>query len=145
MDTKKIKTLIKLLKESDLSALEVVEGDSKIRLERSEAAPMGFAPASSASVAPPARPLAKLPDEVDFNKISELKAPLIGIFYAAPSPKDKPFVEIGSRVKKGDVLCIIEAMKFMNEITSDRDGEIIDICVQDGQVVEFSQVLFKIF
>ena len=74
-----------------------------------------------------------------------VKSPLAGVFYAAPSPGAEPFVRVGSRVKKGDVLCIVEAMKLMNEIQAERDGEIVDICVHDGDVVEFGQTLFKLY
>jgi len=73
-----------------------------------------------------------------------VRSPVVGIFYAAASPDDMPFVSIGSRVKKGDTLCIIEAMKQMNEIVSECDGEIADICVKNGEIAEYSQVLFKI-
>jgi len=82
---------------------------------------------------------------VDFNRITEVKSPIVGVFYAAPSPDVEPFVTIGSKVKKGDVLCIVEAMKLMNEITAECDGEIVDICVKNGEITEFGQVLFKIF
>ncbi len=74
----------------------------------------------------------------------EVKSPMVGVFYAAPSPDAQPYVTVGTKVKKGDILCIIEAMKLMNEITSDRDGEIVRICVENGQVVEFAQPLFQI-
>ena len=70
-------------------------------------------------------------------------SPMVGVFYASPSPTDPPFVTVGSKVKKGDVLCIIEAMKLMNEITAEEDGEIIDICAGNGSVVEYGQILFK--
>jgi acetyl-CoA carboxylase biotin carboxyl carrier protein len=82
---------------------------------------------------------------LDFNKLKEIKSPMVGVFYAAPAPGEKPFVERGSKIKKGDVLCIIESMKLMNEVTSDYDGVIADICVLDGQAVEYSQVLFKVY
>ena len=82
---------------------------------------------------------------MDFNRLKEVKSPLVGIFYAAPSPGAEPFAGVGSRVKKGDVLCVVEAMKLMNEITADADGEVIDVCVQNGQVVEFGQILFKLY
>ena len=82
---------------------------------------------------------------MDFNDVFEAKSPLVGAFYAAPSPGAKPFVRVGSRVKKGDVLCIVEAMKLMNEIQAERDGEIVDICAHDGDVVEFGQTLFKLY
>jgi acetyl-CoA carboxylase biotin carboxyl carrier protein len=82
---------------------------------------------------------------VDFNEISEVKSPMVGVFYQAPSPESEPFVKIGGRIKKGDVLCIIEAMKVMNEITADVDGELVDICAENGQIVEFGQTLFKVY
>ena len=82
---------------------------------------------------------------VDFNNIIEVKSPLVGVFYAAPAPDAEPFVKVGDRVKKGDVLCIVEAMKLMNEITASHDGEVIDICIQNGSVVEYGQTLFKLY
>ena len=81
---------------------------------------------------------------VDFNRVHEIKSPMVGVFYASPSPDAKPFVEIGSKVKKGDVVCIIEAMKLMNELTADQDGEVVDVCVNNGDVVEYGQPLFKL-
>ncbi|MDO4356300.1 MAG: acetyl-CoA carboxylase biotin carboxyl carrier protein, partial [Clostridia bacterium] len=89
-------------------------------------------------------PVAEAP-VVDFNQVTPVKSPMVGVFYAAPSPEKPPFVKVGDRVKKGDVLCIIEAMKLMNEITAEQDGEIADVCVANGDVVEFGQILFKIF
>lgn len=71
-------------------------------------------------------------------------SPMVGVFYSAPSPQSKPFVEVGSRVKKGDVLCIVEAMKLMNEITAELDGEIVEVCAASGDVVEYGQTLFRI-
>ena len=82
---------------------------------------------------------------LDFNAISLVTSPMVGVFYATPAPDQEPFVKVGSKVKKGDVLCIIEAMKLMNEITAEQDGEVVDICVKSGDVVEFGQPLFKIF
>ncbi len=88
----------------------------------------------------------KAPDtELDFNDINTVKAPMVGVFYAAPAPDKEPYVKVGSKIKKGDVLCIVEAMKLMNEVVSECDGEIVDICVSDGDMVEFGQTLFKIF
>ena len=80
----------------------------------------------------------------DFNAAKMVTSPMVGVFYASPSPTDPPFVTVGSKVKKGDVLCIIEAMKLMNEITAEEDGEIIDICATNGSVVEYGQILFKL-
>ena len=82
---------------------------------------------------------------VDFNDIIEVKSPLVGVFYASPAPDAEPFVKVGDKVKKGDVLCIVEAMKLMNEITASHDGEIVDVCIQNGSVVEFGQTLFKLY
>lgn len=144
MNLKTVKTLADLMEKSSLSALEVSEGDLKIRLER---APQGIPAQAPAFFAP--APVAQNPQPVgavlDFNNITEIKSPLVGVYYGASSPDAEPFVSKGGRVKKGDVLCIIEAMKLMNEIVAETDGEIADICVENGQVVEFGQVLFKLF
>ena len=155
MNIKQIKALAQILAQNDLSALEINEGETHIRLERTVAQPA--AQAGAVLVAPPmpaaaAQPAQEAPASapvedpgVDFNDAFEAKSPLVGVFYAAPSPGAEPFVRVGSRVKKGDVLCIVEAMKLMNEIQAERDGEIVDICAHDGDVVEFGQTLFKLY
>ncbi len=155
MNIKQIKALAQILAQNDLSALEINEGETRIRLERTVAQPA--AQAGAVLVAPPmpaaaAQPMQEAPASapvedpgVDFNDVFEAKSPLVGVFYAAPSPGAEPFVRVGSRVKKGDVLCIVEAMKLMNEIQAERDGEIVDICAHDGDVVEFGQTLFKLY
>lgn len=150
MNFKNIEALAKILNDSGLSAVEVKEGENTIRLEKNTVVSTSVAVNTPPAVNPqieakPADVKTAGAGEINFNNLMEFKAPLIGIFYSAPSPTEKPYVEIGSRIKKGDTLCIIEAMKLMNEITADRDGEIVDICVQNGQVVEYSQVLFKIY
>lgn len=153
MDIAKIKELAQLLNDAGLSALELKEGDATLRLESAKFTPAQPAPAPVMQAVPAAAPqpvvpapAASVPDGgVDFNALSEFKSPMVGVFYAAPGPDQAPFVEVGKRVKKGDVLCIIEAMKLMNEITAEQDGEIVDICVSDGDVVEYGQTLFKIF
>lgn len=153
MDIAKIKELAQLLNDAGLSALELKEGDATLRLESAKFTPAQPAPAPVMQAVPAAAPqpaapapAAPVPDGgVDFNALSEFKSPMVGVFYAAPGPDQAPFVEVGKRVKKGDVLCIIEAMKLMNEITAEQDGEIVDICVSDGDVVEYGQTLFKIF
>ena len=147
MDIKQIKALAKLLKDADLNVLEVSEGENKIRLEKT--APVlekanWHKPRPSVPDAL-CKDTAPLPNEVDFNKINEIKSPMIGVFYSAPSEDAEPYVKIGDKVKKGDVLCIIEAMKLMNEICTEEDGEIVDICAQNGQVVEYGQTIFKLF
>lgn len=155
MNIKQIKALAQILAQNDLSALEINEGETRIRLERTVAQsaaqagavlvapPMPAAAAQSAQEAPASAPVED--PGVDFNDVFEAKSPLVGVFYAAPSPGAEPFVRVGSRVKKGDVLCIVEAMKLMNEIQAERDGEIVDICAHDGDVVEFGQTLFKLY
>ena len=155
MNIKQIKALAQILAQNDLSALEINEGETRIRLERTATQPVAqsgtvlVAPPMPAAAAQPAQEApASAPVEdpgVDFNDVFEAKSPLVGVFYAAPSPGAEPFVRVGSRVKKGDVLCIVEAMKLMNEIQAERDGEIVDICAHDGDVVEFGQTLFKLY
>jgi acetyl-CoA carboxylase biotin carboxyl carrier protein len=143
MNIKNVKSLVQIMEASGLTAIEVSEGDTRIRLERAAGGP---ASAAAPVQAAPAEVLAPAEEGVvDFNNVFEVKSPMVGIFYTAPKPGAEPFVKIGDRVKKGDVLCIIEAMKLMNEITAETDGEIVDICAVEGQIVEFSQVLFKIF
>ena len=153
MNLRQIRELVRLLESSSLSVLEIEEADLRVRLEKGQTA--GYAqpvPAALPQAVPAALPVETAPapapvadGTVDFNRLKEVKSPLVGIFYAAPSPGAEPFAGVGSRVKKGDVLCVVEAMKLMNEITADADGEVIDVCVQNGQVVEFGQILFKLY
>jgi len=133
--------------------LEIEENDLRVRLEKGQTAGVAQpVPAALPKPVPATLPVETAPapapvadGTVDFNRLKEVKSPLVGIFYAAPSPGAEPFAGVGSRVKKGDVLCVVEAMKLMNEITADADGEVIDVCVQNGQVVEFGQILFKLY
>lgn len=146
MELKKIKDLAKLLNEYNLSVIDIAEGDIKIRLEKNYITKISSVPASKTRILPPvSESKPNITGEVDFNDIKEFKSPMVGVFYQASSPESLPFVKIGDRIKKGDTLCIIEAMKLMNEIIAEFDGEIIDICAQNGQIVEFGQTLFKIF
>lgn len=143
MNIKQIKELAQIVRENGLSALEVSENDSRIRIEceARAAAPEAVAAATPVqTISIPRQEEAT----VDFNRAREIKSPMVGVFYAAASPEAKPFVELGSRVKKGDVVCIVEAMKLMNEITADFDGEVVDVCVRNGEVVEYGQTLFKL-
>lgn len=142
MDIRTIKALAKILQESNLAVLEVTEGDMCIRLESSTGVPCSPAAPQVVSAVPERS--ADGDAGMDFNDIKVVEAPMVGVFYGAPAPGQSPFVQVGSQVKKGDVLCIIEAMKLMNEITAEMDGEVVDICVTDGDVVEFGQTLFKI-
>ena len=149
MNIKQIRELAQIVSENGLSAIEVAEGENRVRIERAVAAPAAV-PAVVSMPAPAAAPTAPAPapaaeeTNVDFNRTREIKSPMVGVFYAAPSPDAKPFVEVGSKVKKGDVVCIVEAMKLMNEITAEFDGEVVDICVHNGDVVEYGQTLFKL-
>lgn len=143
MNIEQIRELAQIVSDNGLSALEVNESDVHIRIEcekKAEAAPV--LPIAAASTAAPAN--AAEGDPVDFNRAREIKSPMVGVFYASAAPGSKPFVEIGSHVKKGDVVCIVEAMKLMNELTAEFDGEVVDICVRDGDVVEYGQPLFRL-
>ncbi len=155
MNIKNIRSLAQIMQNADLSAIEITEGDTKIRLEKDVQVVNAY---NSSGTIPIAQRSAKQENDisnattlqseevpVDFNMINEVKSPMVGVFYEAPSPGAQPYVKVGDKVKKGDVLCIIEAMKLMNEIVAETDGEIVDICVQNGEVVEFSQILYKIF
>lgn len=148
-----IKALAELVSKNNLSALEYSEGETHLRIENAprtvtvapavEAALPAAPAAPAAAPAVEAAPVAAADAGADFNAAKRVTSPMVGVFYASPSPTDPPFVTVGSKVKKGDVLCIIEAMKLMNEITAEEDGEIIDICATNGSVVEYGQILFK--
>ena len=144
MNIKNIKSLAEIVNNFNLTSIEVEEGETKIKIERN----IGGAVQASAVPSAPVYISAEAEvSNVNTPAVSggkEVTAPMIGVFYAAPSPDDEPYVTVGSKVKKGDVLCIIEAMKLMNEITSEYDGEIVEICVQNEQVVEYGQPIFKI-
>lgn len=153
MKLEKIEALVHLLEASSLTAIEVQNGMDRVRLERNvmlsemSAAPTP-APRPMATPEVPAGPSEsqnqiKTPSAPVTGGI-EVKSPMVGVFYAAPSPDSEPYVTVGSQVKKGDVLCIIEAMKLMNEITAEADGEITEICVHNGDIVEYGQMLFRI-
>lgn len=145
MDMKMVKALAEILNENGLTSLEIHEGQSKIKLYK-DPVQSAVSPKSENVPSKPACPsLENTNGAVDFNQIIEVQSPIVGVFYSSPSPDSDPYVSIGSKVKKGDVLCIIEAMKMMNEITAEQDGEIVDICIKNGDIAEFGQVLFKIF
>jgi len=139
MQIENVKTLAEIFSAHGLTFLEVDE--QRIRMEKgcSTASPVQ---SSAVAVAIPAN--ATSDATVDFNHLVEVKSPMVGVFYSSPSPDAEMFVSIGSKIKKGDVLCIIEAMKLMNEIAAEQDGEVVDICVNNGDIIEFGQVLFKI-
>ncbi|MEJ2128205.1 MAG: acetyl-CoA carboxylase biotin carboxyl carrier protein [Woeseiaceae bacterium] len=148
MDIRKVKKLIELLDESGIAEIEITEGEESVRISRyAQAAPAAPAPAPVAVAAPaPAAPAAEAPaaaaepDEEGFL----VSAPMVGTFYAASSPGAAPYVQVGDRVNEGDTLCIIEAMKMMNQIEADVSGVIKSIRVQNGEPVEYGQTLIVI-
>lgn len=148
MDVKKIESLAKLMRETGLTGLELVEDGQQLRLERQVevvAAPVAAAVPAAPVPATGAEALGVTHEEPAPVKEGTLVlAPTVGVFYSAPGPDARPFVEVGDQVKKGDTLCIIEAMKLMNEIPAEVDGTVAEICVGNGQVVEFNQPLFRI-
>ncbi|WP_104400309.1 acetyl-CoA carboxylase biotin carboxyl carrier protein [Vibrio penaeicida] len=150
MDIRKIKKLIELVEESGIAELEISEGEESVRISRSGPAPIAapiqyaaapVAPAAAAPVAP-ATPAAaaEAPAEV-VPAGHHVLSPMVGTFYRSPSPESKSFIEIGQSVKAGDTLCIVEAMKMMNQIEADKSGVVTAILVEDGQPVEFDQPL----
>ena len=149
MDIRKIKKLIELLEESGIAEIEIKEGEEAVRISRMPvAAPMPqYYAAPPALAAPVAAVAAAAPSAAAAAKASNenvVPSPMVGAFYAAASPTSKPFVSIGDEVKPGQVLCIIEAMKMMNQIESDRGGKVTAVMVKNGDPVEFGQPLFVI-
>ena len=147
MDLRKLKTLIDLVSESDISELEITEAEGKVRIVKGGTAVMMSAPQQQYAMAP-AAPAAVAAAEVAAAPAVEtghtVKSPMVGTFYSSSSPGSPAFVEVGSSVKKGQTICIIEAMKLLNEIEADADGVITKIMVENGNPVEFGQPLFII-
>jgi len=153
MDIRKVKKLIELLDESGIAEIEITEGEESVRISRySSHAPVAapvVAAAPAAAPAPTAAPaaapaVAEAPAEVVEEDGFEVTAPMVGSYYAASSPGAAPYVQVGDRVNEGDTLCIIEAMKMMNQIESDVSGVVKSIRIQNGEPGEFGQVLFVI-
>ncbi|APY30224.1 acetyl-CoA carboxylase biotin carboxyl carrier protein [Neisseria meningitidis] len=144
MDLRKLKKLIDLVEESGIAEIEVTEGEEKVRITRTiAAAPV---PAAAPAVTPAAAPVAaSAPAAPAARDLSDAqKSPMVGTFYRAPGPNAAPFVEVGQQVKAGDTLCIIEAMKLMNEIEAEKSGTVKEILVENGTPVEFGEPLFII-
>lgn len=145
MDLRKLKKLIDLVEESGIAEIEVTEGEEKVRITRTTAAaaPIYAAPAPAAAApAPAAAPAAAAPAARDLSNAQ--KSPMVGTFYRAPGPNAAAFVEVGKQVKAGDTLCIIEAMKLMNEIEAEKSGVVKEILVENGTPVEYGEPLFII-
>lgn len=168
MDSKRLAEIADVMEDRGLTRVRVEEPDgTAVELERASAAqpvavpmPMPGAvtapavapvampaaapePAAQAPAAAP-EPAAQTPAAAPEPKGTEVTAPMVGVFYAAPAPGDEPFVHVGSKVKAGETLCIIEAMKVLNEVTAEADGEVLEICVADGDLVEFGSCLMRI-
>lgn len=146
MDSKRLAEIADVMEDRGLTRVRVEEPDgTAVELERASAAqpvavPM---PMPGAVTAPAVAPVA-MPAAAPEPKGTEVTAPMVGVFYAAPAPGDEPFVHVGSKVKAGETLCIIEAMKVLNEVTAEADGEVLEICVADGDLVEFGSCLMSI-
>ena len=150
MDIRKVKKLIELLDESGIAEIEITEGEESVRISRHPtgvaAAPIAIAPApvAAAAPAPAAAPAAAAPAAEPEEEGYLVKAPMVGTYYSSPSPGSPMFVQVGDRVNEGDTLCIVEAMKMMNQIDADVSGAIKSIRVQNGDPVEYGQILFVI-
>lgn len=147
MDIRKLKKLIELVEESGIVELEISEGDDSVRISRQAQPAAQFIPAAAQApmVAPPQAEAEAVPPAAEAVPSGyQVTAPMVGTFYAAPSPDAQPFVEVGSQVQPGDTLCIIEAMKMMNQIESEVSGRIISVLVENGHAVEYDQPLFVI-
>jgi acetyl-CoA carboxylase biotin carboxyl carrier protein len=153
MDLRKLKTLIDLVSESNISELEITEAEGKVRIVKGGTAAVALAPAAmaaapvvvpaaaaAAAAAPAAAPAAAEAPAAPAAKV--VKSPMVGTFYRAASPGAKPFVDVGDSIKAGQAVCIIEAMKIMNEIESDLEGRVVKMLCENGQAVEFGQPLF---
>lgn len=156
MDSKRLAEIADVMEDRGLTRVRVEEPDgTAVELERASVAqpvavPMPMPSAMAAQVAAPTvapaapEPAAQAPAAAPEPKGTEVTAPMVGVFYAAPAPGDEPFVRVGSKVKAGETLCIIEAMKVLNEVTAEADGEVLEICVADGDLVEFGSCLMRI-
>ncbi|MEW5008095.1 MAG: acetyl-CoA carboxylase biotin carboxyl carrier protein [Cycloclasticus sp.] len=146
MDIRKVKKLIELIEESDIAEIEIHEGEESVRINRYSsnqpvAVAMSPAPAAAAAISAPAQAAATPAEETSGHIV---KSPMVGTFYSSPAPSSPAFVTIGQSVQKGDTLCIIEAMKILNQIESDASGVVKAILSDNGQAVEFDQPLFII-
>ena len=156
MDSKRLAEIADVMEDRGLTRVRVEEPDgTAVELERASAAqpvavPVPMPSAVAAPVAAPAtapaapEPAAQAPAAAPEPQGVEVTAPMVGVFYAAPAPGDEPFVRVGSKVKAGETLCIIEAMKVLTEVTAEADGEVLEICVADGDLVEFGSCLMRI-
>lgn len=151
MDFNEIRKLVKLVEGAGITSLEIEEGELQIRIEKAApvySSPAPMAPAAPYAVqAPPAAPPAAAPvaaPEAPASNLIEVRAPMVGTYYQAPNPESEPFVRVGDSIRPGQTLCILEAMKIMNEIEAEVSGRIAEILIENGQPVQFDQVLYRI-
>lgn len=147
MDIRKVKKLIELLEASSVDEIEIKEGEESVRISRNTGAPIAMAaPVAAPAMPAPAAlaPAPVTPEAAAPSAANAVKSPMVGTFYRSPSPDAAPFVEVGQNVRVGDVLCIVEAMKMMNQIEADRAGTVTAIHVENGEAVEFDQPLISI-
>ncbi|MBQ7186422.1 MAG: acetyl-CoA carboxylase biotin carboxyl carrier protein [Ruminococcus sp.] len=142
MNESNIRKYAELMKELGLTALEINETTGNVRLERTPA-PVAAAIPAAAAPAPAAAPVAAPAAPAAASDVIRVKSPMVGVFYAAPAENAEAFVKVGDRVTKGQTLCIVEAMKLMNELPAEQDGIITEICVENGQVVDYGMTLFE--
>lgn len=159
MDLETLRGFADLMEERGLTRIKLEEPDLSLELERGAAvpapmpacptaAPAGMPPApaaAAAAVAPAAAAAAPAPAPSPAAGTTEVCAPMVGVFYVAPAPGAEPFVRVGTKVRKGETLCILEAMKLMNEVVAESDGEVAEVCAADGELVEYGRVLFRIY
>ena len=149
MDIRKVKKLIELLEASSVDEIEIKEGEESVRISRNTAAPIAMAapvaaPAMPAAIAAAPSTPAPASEAAAPSAANAVKSPMVGTFYRSPSPDAEPFVEIGQSVRAGDVLCIVEAMKMMNQIEADRAGTVTAVHAENGEPVEFDQPLITV-
>lgn len=151
MDLRKIKKLIEMLQESDLNEIEVKEGEESVRINRKKesvihtSTPVSVGQNLNQSSVPlPQTDSSEIESEQAAEDLNHITSPMVGTFYRKPAPDKEPFIEVGQTVKKGDTVCIIEAMKMMNQVKSEFDGKVIAINIEDGDPVEFGQELISI-
>jgi acetyl-CoA carboxylase biotin carboxyl carrier protein len=148
MDIRKVKKLIELLEESDIAEIEIKEGEESVRISRNSTSvppPMIYQnPAALVPAPAPATPAKEAEAAAPVSNVNDVHSPMVGTFYRSPSPSSPPFVEVGTHVKVGDVVCVVEAMKMMNQIEADHAGVVEAILIQDGEPVEYDQPLIRI-
>ena len=160
MDIRKVKKLIEMLEESNLNEIEIKEGEEAVKLVKSNPVPSNFISSTPAIISEltqqspitkPSAPLSEATVTQEINQTSDvlesgnkMNSPMVGTFYSAPNPESEPFVKVGDQINEGDVLCIIEAMKMMNEVKSEFSGTVKQILVDNAEPVEFDQTLFVI-